>query len=341
MPARMTIFVPAILIILLAAPSLTIRSSRAADDCLTKPDASAPQGSHWYYRADHTTHRQCWYLGPEGAKVRESARQAASPMRPPPSRPISGSTAETRTEAVPVETTAGKATGAETTAAENDPTADFSIRWSGLPNSTGSFDRELASMSNSYSDEHPTTGFWDDMQLKSPVLSASDFFLAVKRPSEFTTTLAHLLAFLATALALAAMITLTIFKFRAARRLRQSRLRDHWGSASNATRPREYVPPAFANRAAAARQTNIVHGTVTAMRRTNITREPPQPGDPSQEIEATLRQLLRQLAARGAMGISDKFPNGRGARLVPSATKKLQGSNRVRYEFMPRKASRS
>ena len=37
-------------------------SAAGAADCLTAPDASAPQNSHWYYRTDRATQRKCWYL---------------------------------------------------------------------------------------------------------------------------------------------------------------------------------------------------------------------------------------------------------------------------------------
>src|SRR3974377_134608 len=70
----------------------TAEVSRAADDCLTKPNALAPQGSHWYYRIDRTTHRQCWFLGAEGAFA---ARQDSLPVRPRASK----MTAQTKPQA--------------------------------------------------------------------------------------------------------------------------------------------------------------------------------------------------------------------------------------------------
>jgi hypothetical protein len=65
----------------LALLVLPMEASRAADDCLAKPNAPAPDGSHWYYRIDRMTQRQCWYLGPAGRQVREHAAQDASPVR--------------------------------------------------------------------------------------------------------------------------------------------------------------------------------------------------------------------------------------------------------------------
>jgi len=49
----------------------------AADECLTKPDASTPQGQHWYYRIDHANGgRQCWYLRAEDARAQKPAPKA-------------------------------------------------------------------------------------------------------------------------------------------------------------------------------------------------------------------------------------------------------------------------
>ena len=36
--------------------------SAYAADCLSEPNAAAPENSHWYYRTDRTTQRKCWYL---------------------------------------------------------------------------------------------------------------------------------------------------------------------------------------------------------------------------------------------------------------------------------------
>src|SRR4029077_19701531 len=77
----MMFFVPAILVVPLATILSTAQTSLAepaADECKTEPGSSAPPGSHWYYRVNRTDQRHCWYLGPEGAKVRSQAREAPS-----------------------------------------------------------------------------------------------------------------------------------------------------------------------------------------------------------------------------------------------------------------------
>jgi hypothetical protein len=83
----------AVLIALPAAALWSTRSTFAADDCVAKPGATAPQGRHWYFRLDRSAHRQCWYLGSEGTKTRAAAR--AEPELPlPVARPLSPPTAQ-------------------------------------------------------------------------------------------------------------------------------------------------------------------------------------------------------------------------------------------------------
>jgi hypothetical protein len=118
---RINSFAPAILAslvatLVVAATVATSRSARAADDCIAKPNAAAPQGSHWYYRVDRTTHRPCWFLGAQGAKV----RRAATAKPPASARPVALNAATTSVEppaaSAPTEAAAG-------------PDAAFAVRW--------------------------------------------------------------------------------------------------------------------------------------------------------------------------------------------------------------------
>src|SRR5438034_1186187 len=84
MTRTMMLLVPAILIVPLATDLVTVQPSRAepaVNECKTKPDSSAPAGSHWYYRVNRADQRHCWYLGAEGVKVRSQAREGASRIR--------------------------------------------------------------------------------------------------------------------------------------------------------------------------------------------------------------------------------------------------------------------
>jgi hypothetical protein len=66
----------------------------AADTCVAAPNASAPDGQHWYYRSDRVNHRKCWYLHatvllPHHAMA-QSADASAEPAEaaaPPPAAP--------------------------------------------------------------------------------------------------------------------------------------------------------------------------------------------------------------------------------------------------------------
>jgi hypothetical protein len=62
----------------------------AADSCLAAPKGATPAGSHWYYRLDRVTKRQCWYLREEGDATDDKFARAA----PPASAPASASTSE-------------------------------------------------------------------------------------------------------------------------------------------------------------------------------------------------------------------------------------------------------
>src|SRR5689334_122934 len=72
----------------LAAVLVTGRASWAeTDECIPKPNAAAPEGSHWYYRTDRASQRQCWHLG-ESAKARTSEHQAATHVPIPSPKPL-------------------------------------------------------------------------------------------------------------------------------------------------------------------------------------------------------------------------------------------------------------
>ncbi len=73
----------------------------AADSCLSAPKGATPAGSHWYYRLDRVTKRQCWYLREESDAAEDKFTRAA----PPASAPASAATAD---EPAPQPRTAGR-----------------------------------------------------------------------------------------------------------------------------------------------------------------------------------------------------------------------------------------
>jgi hypothetical protein len=73
---------------MLAVVFLPNGSTRAATDCSAAPTSQPPPGSHWYYRVEKQRH--CWYLGPEGQRVRH-----AEPEAQPAAKPAASARAET------------------------------------------------------------------------------------------------------------------------------------------------------------------------------------------------------------------------------------------------------
>jgi hypothetical protein len=296
----MTRFVPAILTVCFAAVCLPVQASRAADDCLAKPNAPSPQGSHWYYRVDRTTHRQCWYLGAESTKVRPQVRQAASPVRPPAPNPILQPPAQAAVEATIAEVVPGEIEAGEAETALDAATAPLSMRWSGLPKSAASIDRTPVSMSNSYAEEQPAVDPQDDMPLIWPILTPSDLAAAERAP-QFTTKLVQLGAALAAMLMLAIFIVRIIMRFSTARNPDRPHARNRWGSAATAARPREQDRMTFADAAAPAYR-EMVRRTVKAT-----------PRDPAADIEGSVRRLLHELQRRQAHRCRDFEPTSRQA----------------------------
>jgi hypothetical protein len=277
----MMVFVPAILAAVVAAVATAPRASRAADDCLAKPSSAAPQGSHWYYRVDRASRRQCWFLAPEGAKASRSASPQRSPAPTP--TPIPRPAAEV---VVP------QAADAPAASAAVETQAGFAMRWSDLPTSATSIEREPASPGNSYADESSTVHAQDDMPLVWPVLTPADL-QAGQQPSAATLKPGNLLALLAGALALAIMTGCAIFERAAARRRRWDQRDSRPDAATDAIDMHTQLPPAVAGVFAAAARPDGVRKSTAAMRRAGGGRAPRRPGDPACDIEQNLQQLLR------------------------------------------------
>jgi hypothetical protein len=90
-------FLTAILVGSLASVTL----AHAADNCLSGPKGAAPKGSHWYYRIDHATKRNCWYVRAEGPAT--AANSPVASASPQPETPLQPSIANARAEATPAD----------------------------------------------------------------------------------------------------------------------------------------------------------------------------------------------------------------------------------------------
>jgi hypothetical protein len=170
MTRPMMFLVPAILMSL-ATGLMTVRAGLAepaVDECKIKPDSSAPAGSHWYYRVNRTDKRHCWYLGPEGMKVRSQAREGASHVSSPtPAR----ENAPEMTRAMPAQMEPAQRTVAE--AASTRVAVDFAAPSSEVPKTPDLTTREPAT-TTSYTEDHEPTVAQDEMPLIWPVLTEAE-----------------------------------------------------------------------------------------------------------------------------------------------------------------------
>ena len=130
MTNRMGNSVTAILLGALASVTLVVATNgvaHAAETCLSGPKGAAPKGSHWYYRIDHATKRNCWYVRAEGEKPVASQNSPLSQTSPQAETPLQPSVANARAEAGPADLGQSNAAAAERAppaAANNDQASD-------------------------------------------------------------------------------------------------------------------------------------------------------------------------------------------------------------------------
>jgi len=74
-------------IAVLAAWCVETRTARA-DECLSQPSSSAPEGSHWYYHTDRATQRKCWYLRAPDQPAQHPTAETTSSATPANSTPL-------------------------------------------------------------------------------------------------------------------------------------------------------------------------------------------------------------------------------------------------------------
>ncbi len=202
---RTVLFLAAICMLLLAEGLLAGRASLAADDCITKPNAVPPQGSHWYYRTDRATQRQCWYLASEAEKASARLREPSPVMRPPPAPNLVSTPSPQALVAAPV----------ETKAAEDDPPAEMaSVEPSGLRRSNHRMGDDASgtkSMGNAVRINNSRAYVDSAKEVSDVAIAAPSDLEREERPPESAIAFAHLLALLAAVLALVAIIVRTIF----------------------------------------------------------------------------------------------------------------------------------
>jgi hypothetical protein len=278
MPRPLMFFVPAILIMPLASISATAQTSPAdpaADECKAKPDSPAPSGSHWYYRVNRTDQRHCWYLGPEGRKVRSQAREDAAPAR----TPARENPPEMMTRTMPAQTEPAQKTVAE--GAQQPAAADYVWPTFAPPKASDLDAHQPTATSNSATQAQAPTAAQEETVW--PVLTEAE--RAALPDRESTPWSAFLIG------ALALLFAGAIFKL--ARRHARSYRGDRWRMARPRLRQRRR---SYASRMAARPNQGARRSAVGTQRDDTLWR--PTSIDPA---EATsLRTLMRELERTAA-----------------------------------------
>jgi hypothetical protein len=252
--------------------------ARAATDCLAAPNAQSPQGSHWYYRVDRVNKRRCWYLAPQGGKVRPDATQVASPdlrrTAPPQSKPTATTPVEQQPDATVQQSNAV-------------PTAEATFGQGSLRLSTPASDqpqppspdgREVALPSTPNSAAPSKADPEEEMPAIWPMHAAAEL-PATEQPAAANPV--YVLAVLAGAFALAGFVGRAIFKHAAARRTDRLHATDR--PARHAMFARESIP-AVGRTGEAAHWADIAHERL-------MTRDPPR------AVKDALHRLARASGA--------------------------------------------
>ena len=117
---------------------LSVPNSARADDCLTAPNSSAPQGSHWYYHTDRTSQRKCWRFRAPG----EPAQDATAPT----------------TEAAPAAQSHSMPAPFGSTPATPSPSVDTAPVWPQVPQSASTTDKVVQRSTRSILETSPPQG---------------------------------------------------------------------------------------------------------------------------------------------------------------------------------------
>jgi hypothetical protein len=281
-----------------SAEAATPAPQAAADSCLSAPNGATPSGSHWYYRLDRVTKRQCWYLREESDAAEDKFARAA----PPASAPASASTAEepaqrtmrksiadARAEwvsqqprAEPAKVERAAATAAPAPVVSNSPRAVMpnvlapaplsSMRWNDAPATTRTSlnptDLQVAA-ANPPAAQPPQV---EEVQQPAvdqvmPAATAMD-----PAPAKPTASLQKLLLVMAAALALAGLTVSAIVRIgriRARRAMRRKR-RAMWDSAKTKRRAPQ---PMLHDEDAAPRRTATAYNPRVPQERTRMPQE--------------------------------------------------------------------
>jgi len=223
MTNRMGNSLTAILIGALAGVTLVIATNgvaRAADTCLSGPKGTAPKGSHWYYRIDHATKRNCWYVRAEGEKPAAAQNSPPSQTSPQAETPLQPSVANARAEAGPTDIgqpNAGAAEPVPPAAANNAQASDAPAVDSGQSTVASRWLDQAGAEPIAGSTPEPADS-GATMNSPAPSAAVAPLAAANARPASPSGSVPTLLLVIVGALALAALLTGVIFRFGNARR---------------------------------------------------------------------------------------------------------------------------
>jgi hypothetical protein len=277
--------------------------TKAADNCLSGPKGAAPAGSHWYYRIDRPTKRQCWYLGEAKntttknnttkAVARRNSSSSASveadnPVPPQQTAAASKTVANAHAEWPAPQSSAAQDASVTGTipvadnrqpaiAPESTQSSLIASRWPGSSEESSSSNPRLAADPAASPQPDETA---PEQPAVSPVaLAAANS--ALEKPSGSPQTL---LMVIASALAFAGLIGTVIFRFGRSTPVVLAEVRDDrrapWDSIHSDRPPR----PMFANEEAPVRRADPAH-------------DPRAPDDPERRIAEMLARLSRSATA--------------------------------------------
>jgi hypothetical protein len=231
-----------------------VQVAQVADSCLSAPSGATPAGSHWYYRLDRVTKRQCWYLREESEKADDKFARAAPPESAPATPPSTDASrtrkfAEARAEYVaqqpraePVRAeTRSIAAAAPAPAVLNNQRAAMpnvlapaplsSMRWNETPAASASTNTPTLQMAAAAAAPVEQQQPQADYVQQQP--TADQIAAVAVEPAKPTASLQKLLLVMAAALALAGLTVSAIVRIgrmRARRAMRRKR-RAMWDSA--------------------------------------------------------------------------------------------------------------
>jgi hypothetical protein len=223
MPNRMGNAATAILIGALASVTLVVAmngAAHAADNCLSGPKGAAPKGSHWYYRIDHASKRNCWYVRAEGEKPVASRSSVVTEVSPQPETPLQPAIANARAEANPADVGQSNGIAAERASSglANDVQGSDAAAGDNGPSTVASrwLDQAGADVVTASTPKPADSGAGTN--LSTPPAAAAPLAAASVRTASPSGPVSTLFVVIVGALALAALLAGVIVRFGGARR---------------------------------------------------------------------------------------------------------------------------